>query len=79
MAELLYRYRFVLVIALLVFAALLATEKGRLPLALRGLKRVLRKDLGGAAPVEPDPPGVSARKRLIAFVLVLAAFVIAIC
>ena len=40
--------RIVVVIALVVFAAALATPKGRLPLALRGLMKIMRKDLGTA-------------------------------
>ena len=69
-----HQYRFVFVVALLLIAAVLATDKNRLPIALRGLRRVL----GGSS----KPPGenvpVSRSRRLLAFVLVLAAFVLAV-
>ena len=41
--------RIVAVVALLCFAAVLATPPGRLPLALRGLQKMLRKDRAGEA------------------------------
>ena len=69
----------VAVIALVCVAAALATPKGRLPLALRGLARLLRQD---AAPAAPAPQGVGQPvplvKRLLAFVLVLLAILLAI-
>ena len=68
-----------LVIALVCVAAALATPKGRLPLALRGLARLLRQDAvpAGSAPQGADPP-VPLAKRLLAFVLVLLAVFLAI-
>ena len=71
--------RLVAVMALVCVAAALATPKGRVPLALRGVLRILRKDraLSGAAQDERQQP-VSRAKRLLAFVLVLAAAVLAL-
>ena len=71
--------RLVAVMALVCVAAALATPKGRVPLALRGVLRILRKDraLSGAAQDEKPQP-VSRAKRLLAFVLVLAAAVLAL-
>ena len=69
--------RLVAVLALLCVAAAIATPKGRLPLALRGLARLLRQD---AAPAAPAPQGVGQPvplvKRLLAFVLVLLAILL---
>ena len=79
-AQVLYQYRFIAVIALLCFATMLATVKGRLPLALRGLKKMLRRDLdksaGGQGGAEPTVP---VWRRFVAFVLVLLAFLLAVC
>ena len=71
--------RLVAVMALVCVAAAIATPKGRVPLALRGVLRILRKDraLTGAAQDERQQP-VSRAKRLLAFVLVLAAAVLAL-
>lgn len=69
--------RIVAVLALLIAAALLATPPGRLPLALRGVYRILRRDRGlpDAAPSsEPAPTG----RRLLAFALVLLAAALAV-
>lgn len=69
--------RLVAVLALLVVAALLATPPGRLPLALRGVYRIVRRDRG--LPSAPPAAGpVSAGRRLLAFVLVLAAAALAL-
>jgi len=77
MAEILYRYRFVAVIALLGLAAMLATQKGKLPLALRGLHRIMRKDAGGVATAPSPSQVVPVWKRILAFVLVVLAALIA--
>ncbi len=58
------------VIGLVVWAAALATPPGRLPIALRAL----RKSLGANA--APDAP-VSFPRRFCAFLLVLAALAVA--
>ena len=71
--------RLVAVIALVCVAAAFATPKGRLPLALRGLAKLLRQD---AVPAASTPQGadqsVSLVKRLLAFALVLLAILLAI-
>ena len=56
------------VVAMLGAAAALATPPGRLPLALRGLARLLR-----ARPAEKEKEGVLAWRRALALALVLAA------
>lgn len=64
--------RVVVVIALLIVAAALATPRGKLPLALRGVYRIMRRDAGLA----DDAPGdrqAPTWKRILAFVLVLIA------
>ncbi len=71
------QYRFVVVIALLGLAAALATPRGRLPLALRGIRKTLRRDAGAPA-AEPPARAVPLWKRLVAFALVLLAFLIGI-
>ena len=68
-------YRFVPVVLLLGIAAFLLADKSKLPLALRGLKKVL----GNAAPAAPtDAPPVPAWKRWLAFALILVAFLLAV-
>ena len=67
--------RFVLVIALLAIAAALLTDRARLPLALRGLRRVLGK---GAPAREDSRPPVSLARRLVALSLVVLAFLLAV-
>ena len=62
----------VLVIALLGAAAALATPPGRLPLALRGVYRIMRKDRGESA-APPDSGPASLWRRVLAFVLVVIA------
>ena len=62
----------VLVIALLGAAAALATPPGRLPLALRGVYRIMRKDRGESA-APPDSGPVPLWRRVLAFVLVVIA------
>ena len=62
--------RVVAVIALLCFASALAAPPNRLPLALRGLRRILRKDMGAVGDVEEK---ASPMRRAIAFLLVLVA------
>ena len=70
--------RLVAVIALLVGAAVLATPRGRLPLALRGVWRIMRKDRGeGAAPL-PGEVRASALRRFLAFIMVVVAVVLAL-
>jgi H+/Cl- antiporter ClcA len=65
------------VIALLGIAAALATPKGRLPLALRGVLKVMRRDRGECAAQHPEAR-VPAWRRALAFLLVLAAAALAL-
>jgi len=65
------------VVLLLAAAALAATPRGRMPLALRGLWRVMRRDgavAGGAQSGEP----VGVARRILAFALVIAAVGVAL-
>ena len=62
----------ILIIALLGAAAALATPPGRLPLALRGVYRIMRKDRGESA-APPDSGPVPLWRRVLAFVLVVIA------
>lgn len=69
--------RLAAVIGLVVGAAALATPPGRLPLALRGLAKVLgRGRPGGVGTPETRP--VSSWRRLLAFLLVVLAAAVAI-
>ena len=77
--------RLVAVVALLCVAAAIATPKGRLPLALRGLAKMLRScevpKLRGSEveqPRNPVTPQPSARKRSLAFAFVLLAILLAL-
>ena len=70
-----HQYRFIVVILILGIVAALATEKGKLPLALRGMKRVLQREAGST------PSGHNAVplwRRLLAFILVVLAFIVAV-
>ena len=58
------------VIALVCVAAAMATPKGRLPLALRGVAKLFR--------ISGEEQTVPAWKRLLAFVLVLLAILLAL-
>ena len=77
--------RLVVVIALLCAAAAIATPKGRLPLALRGLEKMLKgckiEKLQGPSTVQPFNRSTfqpSARRRGLAFVVVLLALLLAL-
>ena len=67
--------RIAAVIALLCFASALASPPNRLPLALRGLRRILRKDMGVHGGEEIK---VSQRRSAIAFFLILLAVALAL-
>ena len=68
-------WRFIPVVLLLGIAAYLLVDKSKLPLALRGLK----KALGTVAPPSPSTtPPVPVWKRLLAFFLILIAFLLAV-
>jgi hypothetical protein len=68
----------VLVMALLVFAALISSPKGRLPLALRGLKKIINSDFGINDARNDQSQRVSVKRRFLAFILVILAIAIAI-
>ena len=68
----------VLVMVLLVFAALISSPKGRLPLALRGLKKIINSDFGINDAQNDQAQRVSAKRRFLAFILVILAIAIAI-
>ena len=70
--------KIVLVVALLGVAAALATPKGRLPLALRGLKRILDRDRNRSADDGCGGSGPSATRRFVAFVLVVLAVLVVV-
>lgn len=65
--------RLVAVVALLCVAAAISTPRGRLPLALRGLNRVL-----GRPRADGRGERVPAARRLLAFLAVLAAVALAL-
>ncbi len=69
--------RLVAVLVLIIFAAALATPKGRLPLALRGVLKILKRDGLKAADIQDVQP-VSTARRFVAFLLVLVAIVLAV-
>ena len=78
MAALVWIAKIVVVVALLGVAAAIATPKGRLPLALRGLKRLLDRDRGQPRAADGNRNVPSAAKRFVAFVLVLLAILVAL-
>ena len=65
------------VIGLVVWAAVLATPPGRLPLALRGLAKIMRRDSPQGAPADNGRPA-SAGRRVAAFFLILLAIALAV-
>ena len=71
--------RVIVVIALVVIAAVLATPPNKVPLALRGLVRILKRDgLGDAAgETHRGTAAVPTWKKLISFALCILAFIIA--
>lgn len=79
MTALVWIAKIVLVVALLGVAAAVATPRGRLPLALRGVKRMMRQDRGetGADPADRGER-VSGKKRFFAFLLVIIAIIVTI-
>ena len=71
--------RLVAILALLCAAAAIATPKGRLPLALRGLAKMLGKDgIRTFEHTEHSNIQVSLARRLLAFLLVLFAILLAL-
>lgn len=73
------QWKFVLVIAMLAASALMATERNKLPLALRGLKKILDSQNGNDKKSDTQNGGpVPAWRRLLAFLIVILALVVAI-
>ena len=70
-------WRFIPVVALLGVAAYLLVDKSKLPLALRGLKKVLNAAPSREVAASSAQP-VPAWKRLLAFLLVIVAFLLAV-
>ena len=71
--------RLVAVLALLCVAAAIATPKGRLPLALRGVAKLLARDRGQSIAVDSSrSQSVSLGKRALAFTLVILAIILAL-
>ena len=73
--------RLVAVVALLCVAAAIATPKWRLPLALRGVAKLLARDRGQTQSTAVDGcrlQSVSGGKRALAFALVVLAVVLAL-
>ena len=71
--------RLVAVLALICIAAAIATPKGRIPLALRGLAKLLARDRGRSIAVDDTRlQSVSGGKRTLAFLLVLLAILLAL-
>lgn len=68
--------RVILVILLVVFAAVLSTPKGRLPLAIRGLAKILRRD--GKNAVTNEVKEVPIWKKTLAFLLVIIAALLSV-
>ena len=62
--------RLVAVVALLCVAAAIATPRGRLPLALRGVAKLFR--------IRSEERAVPVWKRLFAFILILLALLLAL-
>ena len=80
MSELFHQWKFVLVIAMLAVAALMVTDKNKLPLAFRGLRKILdsRGGGGGDSSSAARHTAISPVRRFFAFLLVVIAFFIAI-
>ena len=73
--------RLAAVVALLCAAAAIATPKGRLPLALRGVAKLLARDRGQTQSAAVDCrrlQSVPAGRRFLAFLLVLLAILLAL-
>ena len=70
-----HAYRFIPVVILLVLAAMLLTDKSKLPLALRGLGKMLGTRMTVAA---ASAAAVPRWKRLLAFALIVLAFLLAV-
>lgn len=65
----------VAVLGLVLAAAALCTPKGRAPLALRGIQKILRRDRGVKPGNKVEP--VPVWRKWLAFLMVLVAFLLA--
>ena len=65
----------VVVLGLVLAAAALCTPKGRTPLALRGIQKILRRDRGVKSENKVEP--VPVWRKWLAFLMVVAAFLLA--
>lgn len=70
--------KIVLVVLLLGVAAAISTPKGRLPLALRGVRKMMRLDRCEAAMTEKEKCPVSSLRKVLAFLFILLAVFIAV-
>ena len=77
MADAVQITRLVAVLSLLVAAALAATPRGRLPLVLRGMWRVMRRD-GAVSGDVPCGEHVGASRKWLAFLLIMVAVGVAV-
>lgn len=68
--------RVVAVIALLCISAALSTPPGRLPLALRGLRRVMRRDAG--LPDKDAASAASPLRRCLSFLFLVLAILLVV-
>mgnify|MGYP003301138579 CR=1 FL=1 len=66
--------RVIIVIALVLIASVMAMPKNKTPIALSGIKKLLKLDRGEKCAPEPAP----LWKRIVAFILVIAAAAIAL-
>ena len=66
------------VIALVVYAGVLATPKGREPLPVRAIQRAIAKARGTPLQTPDEGAPVPVSRRLAAFTLVIAAFILAV-
>lgn len=69
-------FRIIAVVILVVLAAALATPPNRIPLALRGLARLMRKD-NGIISNSDKSASVSTWKKVLSFLLIVVAFALA--
>ena len=65
-------YRFIPVVILLGVAVALLTDRSKLPMALRGLNKILGRSSGSAV------HDVPAWRRWLALALIIAAFILAV-
>ena len=75
METLIHCLRVAAVVILLCISSAIATPPRRLPLALRGLKRILQKDKGLAVDSESEKSVSATRKIISILLLVLAVFI----